>query len=186
MPFRNLSNESLWILKNHCGISNVSCGKKGLCLSFCASHMETYPRTWTSNAVPEWWWHTQVAQKIHGTLSFTRIFARLKRYATTDALKRLVDYIQRIWTDSNIWPPVAWSVYLLSVRTNSDLEGWHNCLNSRARPQMPLHLLVTLLHDEVSVVSIQIRLVLENKLRCHQHLKYRNMKAKIFRYWDSY
>jgi len=114
------------------------------------------------------------------------IFARLKRDATTDALKRLTDYIQRIWIDSNIWPPAAWSVYRLSVRTNNDLEGWHNRLNSRGRSQMPLYLLVALLHEEASMVPIQIRLVSENKLRRHQRLKYRNMQAKIFRYWDSY
>ena len=56
------------------------------------------------------------------------------------ALKQLVDYIQRIWIDSNIWPPAAWSGYRLSVRTNNNLEGWHNRLISRGRSQISLYL----------------------------------------------
>ena len=31
--------------------------------------------------------------------------------------------------DSNTFPPVNWSVHWQPIRTNNDIEGWHNTLN---------------------------------------------------------
>ena len=55
--------------------------------------------------------------------------------------------------------PAAWSVYMEPARTNNDLEGWHNGLNRRAKDksQLPLYLLIQLLHKESSVPSYQTR-----------------------------
>ena len=54
----------------------------------------------------------------------------------------------------------------MSFFTHNDIEGWHNGLNKRAsgRVQMPLYMLVHLLHKEAYLVAYQIRLVSKRKL----------------------
>ena len=49
------------------------------------------------------------------------------------------------------------------IRTNNDIEGWHNALNTRAGAQsaLPLYLLIELLEMEV---GLSIRLVSNEKL----------------------
>ena len=60
-----------------------------------------------------------------------------------------------------------------SVRTNNDIDGWHLGLNRRAsgKSQLPLYLLIRLLHCEARRTSLQIRLVSERKLRSIQKKK---------------
>jgi len=43
-----------------------------------------------------------------------------------------LEYMERNWINSNTWPPSAWSVFHLPVRTNNDVEGWHCHLNDKA------------------------------------------------------
>jgi len=95
-----------------------------------------------------------------------RIWRHLKAKATTAPLTVLADYVEENWISSSMWPPSAWSVYDRAIRTNNAIEGWHNALNNRAnnRCQLPLYLLIDLLHKEATLVSIQIRLVSERKL----------------------
>ena len=114
------------------------------------------------------------------------IFRRLQREATTDALTPLLQYMNRTWIMSDIWPPAAWSVYYQSVRTNNDIEGWHNRLNSRGRAQMNVYMLVSLLHDESCMIPIQVRLVSEGKLQRYQKKTFANLQRKIFAYWEEY
>jgi hypothetical protein len=92
------------------------------------------------------------------------------------------------WINSNVWPPSCWSVYKEAVRTNNDVEGWHNSLNRRAsgRCQMPFYLLINLLYREARLANLHIRLVSEMKLKRFQRKKYRNVQAKIFSYWEEY
>lgn len=116
------------------------------------------------------------------------IFNRIRQQATTEPLCKFVDYVDATWISSNTWPPSSWSVYLQSIRTNNDVEGWHNALNRRARgkSQLPLYMLIELLHQEARLTSLQIRLVSERKLRRIQRKVYRNVQAKIFALWDDY
>ena len=62
--------------------------------------------------------------------------------------------------------PKCWSVFIQSIRTNNDIEGWHHSLNRRAagRCGLPLYMFVALLH-KAGLVSVQIRLVSERKLK---------------------
>ena len=61
-------------------------------------------------------------------------------------------------------------------------------LNRRAsgRTQLPLYLLIELLHREARLTAIQIRLVSEKKLRRIQRRKYRELQQRIFELWDQY
>ena len=68
------------------------------------------------------------------------IFERLQRQATTECLSDFMEYVSHTWVHRNAsWPPSCWSIYLRSVRTNNDVEGWHHGLNRRGhrktRPQ---------------------------------------------------
>ncbi len=116
------------------------------------------------------------------------VFNRLKVQATTEPLQKFVEYVEITWINSSIWPPSSWSVYLQAVRTNNDVEGWHNSLNRRAhgKGQLPLYFLIELLHQEARLTSLQIRLVSERKLKRMQRKVYRTMQARIFNLWDEY
>ena len=67
-----------------------------------------------------------------------------------------------------------------AVRTNNDLEGWHNRLNRRAKgsSQLPLCIFIKVLHREASLVNMQIRLVSDKKLKRHQRSAYRAMQRR--------
>lgn len=116
------------------------------------------------------------------------MFNQLQRHATTDSLERFSDYVNSMWITSSTWPPSSWCVFGQSVRTNNDVEGWHNGLNRRAqgRSNLPFYMMLQLLHGEAKLASLQIRLVSEKKLRRHQKKTYRELQSKIFSLWDSY
>ena len=116
------------------------------------------------------------------------MFQRLRDSATTAPLLELVEYIADNSVTSTMWPPSCWSVYMLPIRTNNDIEGWHHSLNRRAnnRVHLPFYLLVELLHQEARLISIQIQLVSDGKLSRIQRRKYRLLQSKIFLHWEDY
>ncbi len=69
-------------------------------------------------------------------------FAKLQEsyLSRTQATKKI--QLGNSWTTwkargySSIWPPTAWSVYGMAIRTNNDVEGWHHRLNKITRPAM--------------------------------------------------
>ena len=75
-----------------------------------------------------------------------------------------------------------------AVRTNNDLEGWHNALNRRAKGKthLPLFCLIQLLNKEASLVALWVRLVSDQKLRRHQRVTYRKMQKQLFCLWNEY
>ncbi|RMX51819.1 hypothetical protein pdam_00021961, partial [Pocillopora damicornis] len=84
------------------------------------------------------------------------------------------------------WSPSSWSVVMKSVRTNNDIDGWHLGLNRRAsgKSQLPLYLLIRLLHREARRTSLQIRLISERKLRSVQ--KKKSSENPRPRSWDEF
>ena len=133
----------------------------------------------------------RMRQQLRPFLPAARIlpeFQRLKDGARTASLEALVQYVENNWISSTVWPPAAWSVYMLPIRTNNDVEGWHNSLNRRAnnRVHLPFYLLVELLHQEARLVFIQIKLVSDGKLSRIQRKKYRLLQSKIFKHWEDF
>ena len=108
--------------------------------------------------------------------------------ASNEALEQVTQYIQNTWVNSTIFPPKAWSVYGQAVRTNNDLEGWHNGLNRRAggRVHIPFYILIQHLHKEAKLFAIEVRLVSDRKLQRIQRQTYRRLQTKIFELWDDY
>ena len=102
-------------------------------------------------------------------------------------LKKLTDYIRSTWMGDGIWSPEAWSIYKCAIRTNNDTEGWHNRINSLACGHaLPFYRLINLLHDEASLVDLQVRLLDERKLKRYQRKTYKNVQRKVFFIWEQY
>lgn len=107
--------------------------------------------------------------------------------AAPPAVQPLCHYISKTWIDSTLWPPAAWSVYGKSVRTNNDVEGWHRRINEKARNHShQLYKLVPLLHHESQLVTLQLRLVREGKLRRYKRKRTTTTEGKLFKLWESY
>ena len=115
------------------------------------------------------------------------MFNRLQRQAP-DSLQPFTDCVPSNWIDSNTWSPSDWTVFKKAVRMNNDIEGWHHGLNRRAsgRGQLPLYLLIQLLHKEAKLTPLQICLVSDRKLKRIQRRKYRGLQTKLFDLWDEY
>ena len=68
------------------------------------------------------------------------------------------------------------------------INGWHHSLNRRAagRCGLPLYMFVALLHKEAGLVSVQIRLVSERKLKMMQRATYREVQRRLFELWEAF
>ncbi len=62
----------------------------------------------------------------------------------------------------------------------------HRRLNYRSGAPPPFYHLVKSLHDEASLLPLQVRLVSEKKLKKRQRKATRSMQAMIFGIWDDY
>ena len=60
-------------------------------------------------------------------------------------------------------------------------------MNNKAKKgQLSFYILIRLLHEEAATVSLQVRLVSENKLSQRVRKKYHKSQAAIFKAWDDY
>ena len=114
------------------------------------------------------------------------MFQRLQRQAS-EPLQQFTEYVNNTWINGT-WGPSDWTVLKKAIRTNNDVEDWHNGLNRRVsgRGQLPMYLLIKFLHKEATLTALQIRLVSERKLKRIQRHKYRDLQAKLFELWDQY
>ena len=93
----------------------------------------------------------------------------------------LLDYMNRTWMSGTMWSPADWCIYKRAIRTNNDVEGWHNRLNTRAHhSNISFYILVSLLHTESRLVPIQQQLIYEDKLRKFQKSKLWHFKVNSF------
>ena len=101
-------------------------------------------------------------------------------------VSQLFDYVESTWM-SGLWSPDVWSSFMRAVRTNNDVEGWHNRLNRRTgRSNLSLYKLIRILHQEAATVSLQVSLVSPKKMAKYQRREWRSQQGRIFRLWDSY
>ena len=78
------------------------------------------------------------------------MFIRLQAEAQTEPLQDLASYVRRQWIESAVFLPKNWRVYQQAIRTNNNIEGWHNVLNHRESGQcsLLLHSVIELLDRE--------------------------------------
>ena len=107
--------------------------------------------------------------------------------ANNERLRELTDYMQTTWMESSIWSIAEWCVFMQTVRTNNDVEGWHNRLKQQAlRGHLPFSLLVQVLKKEADLVTLQARLVSTQKLQRFQRKKYAVIQGRLFKAWEEY
>ncbi len=103
------------------------------------------------------------------------------------ALLTFFDYLEATWIRSELWPIPSWSVYGRSIRTNNDVEGYHNRLNRRAKKgNLSFYLLVTLLYHESRDIPLQCKLVKEKKLRRQQRKSAKQTQGRLMQLWEDY
>ena len=116
----------------------------------------------------------------------TRQFTELSHEANNDKLTTLCTYIQTTWIEGNTWSPENWSVYGLNIRTNNDVEGWHNRINTKGKQNMSLYVLLPLLHRESALLTTQMKLVSNGKLTRKTNSKTRKINNKVNNAWKRY
>ena len=95
------------------------------------------------------------------TLHCKRTYRELQLHAPKP--QDFMQHAGRAWILDRTLPPSSWSIFMKSIKTNNGIECWHLGLSPL---RFPLYLLITLLHScEACETSLQIRLVLEKKLR---------------------
>ncbi|XP_069103445.1 uncharacterized protein [Argopecten irradians] len=114
-------------------------------------------------------------------------FEKLDNNAVPE-IQAFMDYVFNTWIRSRVFTVSEWSVFGKAIRTNNDVEGWHNRLNSRCttRGQVPFYLLIQELFKEASAIPLQVRLVSEGKLKRYQRRRTTDGQIKVFRLWKSY
>ena len=113
-------------------------------------------------------------------------FRILEGRVSNDIEHQLTTYIANTWMTGQ-WKPKDWSVFNQTVRTNNDVEGWHLRINTRARRgKLQFYVLIELLHKESQIITLQLHLVSQNKLKRYLRLTYTRMQAAIFTLWDKY
>jgi len=81
----------------------------------------------------------------------------------------------------------SWCAFRSSIRTNNDVEGWHNRLNQVSRHgKLDLYKLALLLYREAQYVSLQVVLVSENRLHRQQKKAPKRTEGLLCKYWSSY
>jgi len=104
-----------------------------------------------------------------------------------DMVEQHLDYVQRTWLDSTVWPPSAWSAFKQPARTNNDVNGWHARLNSRDNHgRLNMYQLLYLLHEEVVLVNIGVRLLSDAGTSRLQRKKYTCLHSRLSTMWDEY
>ncbi|XP_078326026.1 uncharacterized protein LOC144622863 [Crassostrea virginica] len=105
-----------------------------------------------------------------------------------EALAPVMDYVYRTWIRSPVFEIHHWSVFMTAIRTNNDVEGWHNKLNTgvATRGAVPFYHLVSVLYVEASDISLSMKMVSEGKMQRYQRKKTRQMEGRVFSLWQQY
>lgn len=110
-------------------------------------------------------------------------FISLQNRANTPQLRDLVAYMDRQWFNNGVIHIADWCIFKRSVRTNNDVEGWHNRLNSAAKHGgVPFYTLVPDLMKEAEVVDVSVR---SDDLERDVHRRYTVLEQKIQTSWDT-
>ena len=90
----------------------------------------------------------------------------------------------------SIWQACHISSYQRMVRTNNDLEGYHNRLNLRsivaAKKHVSIPNLIKVLYEEAKLVKIRYKMVSSSNVMMHRKKKTLEVQAKLCELWDQY
>ncbi|XP_062597710.1 uncharacterized protein LOC134259125 [Saccostrea cucullata] len=112
-------------------------------------------------------------------------FHHLDRHVQTDLLDSLMEYVWRQWLNNPTFPVRNWSVFMLAIRTNNNVEGWHNSRVGQKCP-VPFYLLLVGLHKEAKQIPLQAKLISEGKMVLIHKKRTTNINGKLFAAWKQY
>lgn len=77
---------------------------------------------------------------------------------------------------------------MTSIRTNNDVEGWHNRLNTSVatRGSVPFYHLLLVLHREATSITVQMKMVSEGKIQRYQRKRTLQVEGRVFQLWNDY
>ena len=71
---------------------------------------------------------------------FRRLCVSSAEKIDSRSLYNVFEYYSANLVESATWPPNAWSVYRRCIRTNNDVEGWHNRFNRKLYTHIYLYI----------------------------------------------
>ena len=123
----------------------------------------------------------------HIAPAFQELKDRCPAAQTADRLQQFLQYVEKTWITSTSRPPSSWSTYKRSVRTNNDCEGWHTRLNKRVKQDhINMYLLVERLHEEATLLPLQVRLVSQKKLYRNRSKLQESKESALKDLWAEY
>lgn len=119
---------------------------------------------------------------------FRRLWVISAEKIDSESLYNLFEYYSVNWVESATWPPSAWSVYRRYIRTNNDVEGWHNRFNRKlGRDNNPnMYTVINKLHEEATLTEIYTMCVANHLLTRDQAVKSKSKNGKLCRLWTMY
>ena len=83
---------------------------------------------------------------------------------------------------------VSWQLECLPSQRLHKQWCWRLALTLESPCQMfkAPNVLINLLHQESTIVSLQVCLLSDKKLKRQQCLKYKNLQGKLFKYWEDF
>lgn len=104
-----------------------------------------------------------------------------------EGLQKLLRYMSRNWVHNDHVTPASWSNYRREVRTNNDVEGWHQRLNGSAPIAHPnMYFLLWLLHAETDSLRIQVRQIAQQQVLRRTRKEFIEKNARLNALWDEY
>ncbi|ELT87877.1 hypothetical protein CAPTEDRAFT_196302 [Capitella teleta] len=99
---------------------------------------------------------------------------RLNSLCSTTGLSEFSQYVGKTWIYVHKPPraPECWSVHQMSVRTNNDIEGWHNRLKTRGKSHRTFYDLIQVMHEESSLLDWNLAQIWSGALDRRQNKDY--------------
>ena len=93
-------------------------------------------------------------------------------------LEDLINYVETTWINGT-YLLECWSIYGQPIRTNNDLEGYHNALNRRAggRQNLPFYMLVELLQSNPNPSASSAHDISATARKDHRCVGYQSITA---------
>ena len=148
--------------------------------------------SWATSGIYKWWKNPHLPAVVY-IPSISSSWAhhpgiyQLAGQATRLQLSEACNYICDTWPSNPLWPSSSQSAFMSSIHTNNDVEGWHHILNAHSsKSNLPLYVLIQLLHEEAITTSIEVPLISQRKPKWSQRMKHRQVQGHVFKLWDIY
>ncbi|CAD5126704.1 DgyrCDS14769 [Dimorphilus gyrociliatus] len=92
-------------------------------------------------------------------------FIKIKDYLKSiDKLADFIDYFEKTWIMNDVCLPKRWSIYQCAIRTNNDVEGFHNRLNGNVGVNVSFYSVINELKREADCLPAYQRMLSEKKI----------------------